>query len=43
MNNTISSKLKKNVMWMPFLDKIAKNGYTSLTQDEKDFLFKNSR
>ena len=25
------------------LDKIAKNGYTSLTQDEKDFLFKNSR
>lgn len=25
------------------LDKIAKNGYTSLTQDEKEFLFKNSR
>ena len=25
------------------LDKIAKNGYVSLTQDEKEFLFKNSR
>jgi len=25
------------------LDKISKNGYASLTQEEKEFLFKNSK
>jgi hypothetical protein len=25
------------------LDKVAKNGYGSLTQEEKEFLFKNSK